>query len=60
VPLIRNLSLFSHSGWPVPKNIARRYLTEIEFRQTHIKAFYSVSIILHMLLLSNNLSLILS
>jgi hypothetical protein len=36
VSLSENLSIFSHSGSPVPKNATRRrYLIEIEFGQTH-------------------------
>jgi hypothetical protein len=32
----RNLSIFSHFGQPVTKNVVRgKYLSEIEFRQTH-------------------------
>jgi len=36
VPSSGNLSIFSNPGRPTPKNAVRgRYLSEIEFRQTH-------------------------
>jgi hypothetical protein len=36
MPSSGNLSIFFHRGQPVPKNIVRkRYLTDIEFRQSH-------------------------
>jgi hypothetical protein len=36
VPSIENLSIFSNSEWPTPKNAIReRYLSEIEFRQVY-------------------------
>jgi len=36
VPSTGNLSIFSNSGRPTPKNtISGRYLSEIEFRQAH-------------------------
>jgi len=43
-----NLSIFSHPGWPVPKNIVKeRYLSEIEFKQARVifEQFISYNII---------------
>jgi hypothetical protein len=36
VPSSGNLSIFSNTGQPIPKNVVRgRYLSEIEFKQAH-------------------------